>query len=68
MEDYNQKVSAGGSNRQMISGKKKDDAFTEDSSIYVHGDDNTNAANVNSNRHDIQFDGIEQISDDDNSP
>lgn len=50
----------------MASGKKKDDNFTEDSSVYVHGDEYTNAANVNSNRHDINFDGMEALSDDDN--
>ena len=48
----------------MTSGKKKDDNFTEDSSVYVHGDEYTNAANINSNRHDINFDGMDALSDD----
>ena len=52
----------------LNSGKKKDDNFTEDSSIYVHGDEYTNANNVNSNRHDINFDGIDALSDDGDHP
>lgn len=47
--------------------KKKDDNFTdEDSSIYAHGEEFTNAAGQ-SNRHDLNFDGIEQISDSDDN-
>ena len=46
--------------------KREDDNFSEDSSIYVHGDEYTNANNVNSNRHDVNFDGIEGLSDDEN--
>lgn len=39
---------------------KKDEAYSdEDSSIYAHGDEFTNANNINSNRHDINFEGIE---------
>lgn len=47
------------------SGKRKDDNFTEDSSVYVNGDEYTNANNINSNRHEINFDGIEALSDED---
>lgn len=51
--------------KQSSSAKKKQDNFTEDS--YVHGDEYTNAANIISNRHDINFDGVEALSDDDNN-
>lgn len=64
MDVYNQY--AGNPNQKVVSGKKKDDNYTEDSSVYVHGDEFTNANNINSNRHDINFEGIDQISDDEN--
>jgi hypothetical protein len=67
MDAYNEKYSVAAHGKVSGNGKRKDDKFSEeDSSIYVHGDEYTNAANINSNRHDINFDGIEQISDDDN--
>lgn len=64
MRSYNQHSSSNFV-KGIVSGKKKDDNFTEDSSIYGHGDENTNAANINSNRHDFEFDGLGNLSQDD---
>ena len=62
MEVYNMHSSVA-YKQHKISGKKKDDNFTEDSSMYAHGDEFTNAANINSNRLDLNLDGIGSISD-----
>jgi hypothetical protein len=40
------------------------DNYTEDSSIYAHGDEYTNAVNMNSNRHELDLEAMEAISDD----
>ena len=47
---------------------KKDELYSdEDSSNFAQGEEYTNVNNINSNRHDANFEGIEQISDDDDN-
>ena len=64
MQVYNQNygISYG---KSVISGKKKDDQFTDDSSLYAQGDEHTNAVNINSNRNEFEFDGLGNISHED---
>ena len=64
MQVYNQH-SSNNYGKSIISGKKKDDQYTDDSSLYAQGDEHTNAVNINSNRNEFEFDGLGNISHED---
>ena len=51
--------------QRHLSGKKREDGnYTEDSSVYANAEEATNGAGIASNRHDMNFDQIDQLSDD----